>query len=150
MTVTWTILRFGELSPGTMYDMLSLRQRVFIVEQRSPYLDADGHDARAWHLLGRDEGGILIAYLRLLEPGTRFREPSIGRVLVRPGNRGRGLGKRLMQEGLFHAGRLFPGNPIRISAQTVLLKFYEDLGFRQEGKPYDEDGIEHCEMVRKP
>jgi ElaA protein len=150
MTVTWTILRFDELLPGTVYDMLSLRQRVFIVEQRSLYLDADGRDARAWHLLGRDEEGVLVAYLRLLEPGAKFREPSIGRVVVRPGSRGRGLGKRLMREGIFHAGQLFPGSRIRISAQTGLLKFYEQLGFRPEGKPYDEDGIEHCEMVREP
>ena len=35
---------FAELSGEELYELLSLRQRVFIVEQRCAYLDADGLD----------------------------------------------------------------------------------------------------------
>jgi ElaA protein len=43
--------------------------------------------------------------------------------------------------------QLFKTNSIKISAQTYLLKFYCNLGFKPIGVPYDEDGIEHVDML---
>ena len=37
---------------------------------------------------------------------------------------------------------------IKISAQTYLLKFYNDLGFKKQGNPYLEDGIPHTAMIK--
>jgi hypothetical protein len=51
-----------------LYDALALRCRVFVLEQ-GPYLDPDGLDRVAWHLLGRDASGALHAYLRVVDPG---------------------------------------------------------------------------------
>lgn len=145
----WQLKHYRELSPDELYELLVLRQRVFVVEQQCAFLDADGRDLHSWHLLGRETTGDLLGYLRIVPPGYRFAVPSIGRVVVHASHRGTGMGKTLMREGIRRCQDLFPGLPIRISAQQYLERFYLELGFRteREGDPYDEDGIPHIEMV---
>jgi ElaA protein len=147
----WHWKPFHALTLEELYQVLALRQQVFVVEQRSLYLDADGHDAQAWHLLGVAPGeGVrpLEAYLRAFAPGAKYAEASLGRVVVSPAWRGRGLGRALMREGLAWLAQHHPGAPVRLSAQLYLKRFYEELGFRGEGDVYDEDGIPHLQMVR--
>ena len=139
---------FAELSGGEMYDILSLRQRVFIVEQQCAYLDTDGLDRSSLHLCGRSERGTLTAYLRLLPSGGRFAGPSIGRVVTDPEIRHRGIGRLLMQEGLRRSSMTYPGAPLGVSAQIHLVQFYRSLGFFPSGDPYDDDGIKHISMIR--
>lgn len=147
----WEWKEFSELTLDALYAVLALRSEVFVVEQRSIYLDADGLDARCHHLLAteRSEGGpFLAAYLRVLPPGLKFEEASIGRVVVSPRARRLGLGRELTAKGIAFVEAKYPGQRIRISAQHYLLTFYEGFGFRAEGDVYDEDGIPHIEMVR--
>jgi ElaA protein len=146
MQFVW--LRFEQLGVDNLYDALQLRCRVFVLEQ-GPYLDPDGLDRHAWHLLGRDEAGVLHAYLRIVDPGHKYAEPSIGRVITSIEWRGRGAGRRLMQEGVDACGRYFPGQAVRISAQAHLADFYGALGFLRQGDEYLEDGIAHVEMLRR-
>lgn len=145
----WALRRFRELSVDELYEIMEIRQRVFVVEQRCAYQDADGRDRDAWHLLGRLPSGRLAAALRILPPGSRFAEPSIGRVLTDPEFRACGYGKALMREGVRHCRALYPGQRVRISAQAYLERFYHELGFEtdREGNPYEEDGIPHIEML---
>jgi ElaA protein len=143
----WTWARFEGLSLDDLYDALALRCRVFILEQ-GPYQDPDGLDRGAWHLLGRDAAGILQTYLRVVDPGLKFEEPSIGRVITAPGVRGSGAGRALMVEGLRRCEQVWPGRRIRISAQAHLERFYGSLGFETVGEPYGEDNIPHIEMLR--
>lgn len=128
--------------------MLALRARVFILEQ-GPYLDPDGADRLAWHLLGRNAAGELQAYLRLVDPGVKFDEPSIGRVVVDAALRGQGAGHGLVREGVAHCGRIWPGCDICISAQAHLQRFYRAHGFETEGAEYLEDDIPHVQMRRR-
>ena len=154
--VVWTWARFDALAAADVYDFLALRSEVFVVEQGCPFLDADGLDSCAWHLLGRarelasaaELAPQLLAYLRLLDPGVKYREPSIGRVITRASQRGTGLGRALMREGLARAASVWRGRAIRISAQQRLEAFYSSLGFASVGAPYVEDGIDHIEMLR--
>jgi ElaA protein len=148
-TLTWTLTKFADLSPRELYEALALRQRVFVVEQACAYLDCDGHDASALHLLGTDEGGVLVAYARLLPPGTTYREASIGRVVTDSSVRRSGAGRALMREAIGRA-RATWGGSIRIGAQRYLERFYGELGFVPDGEPYDEDGIPHVPMVLQP
>jgi ElaA protein len=151
VSVAWQWSRFAELVPGDLYALLAARGEVFVVEQRCIYLDADGIDPHAWHLLGWAESGAprsLAAYLRLIEPGRKFAEASVGRVLTTPAFRGLGVGRVLMREGLRQAATLYPGRAVRISAQRYLERFYAEFGFRVVSEPYDEDGIEHVDMRR--
>jgi ElaA protein len=147
----WQWKTFPELTLDELYRVLSLRQEVFVVEQRSIYHDTDGLDQRSHHLLGTlpgAQGPLLAAYLRVLPPGLKYPEASLGRVITAPSVRRQGLGRALMERGLAFLQERFPGAPIRISAQHYLLRFYESHGFRAEGEVYDEDGIPHIQMVR--
>jgi len=143
----WQWLRFRQLGLDDLYDALALRCQVFIVEQ-GPYQDPDGLARHAWHLLGRDDTGRLQACLRVVDPGGKFAEPSIGRVAVEGAQRGQGLGRALVVEGIARCLSAWPGQGIRISAQAHLERFYASLGFETVGAPYDEDRIPHVEMLR--
>lgn len=138
---------FYELSAEELYDLLRLRAAVFVVEQQCIYLDPDGKDSKALHLLGY-EGEELAAYTRLFAPGDYFREASIGRVAVSQEFRGRGLGREIMQASLEAVEDRFGQVPICLSAQSYLRRFYEELGFRIEGDEYLEDGIPHILMLK--
>ncbi|MCV2358901.1 GNAT family N-acetyltransferase [Paucibacter sp. TC2R-5] len=154
MAMRWTCLPLAELSPLALYQSLALRSRVFVVEQACVYLDPDGVDLLAWHLLAHDESsGELLASARLLPPlakGPSHRLPEIGRVVSSPAARGRGCGRALMQQAVLECARLWPGHTVAISAQSYLLDFYAGLGFVPTSEPYDEDGIVHIDMERPP
>ena len=147
----WQWSRFSELSPEDLYAAVQLREAVFVVEQQCPYNDADGRDPNAWHLLGwsgQQSGKDLVAYARVFEPGVRYAESSIGRVVTAPRVRGSGLGKALMAEALRRVESLAPGQAVEIAAQRRLERFYLDFGFKTVSEPYEEDGITHVDMVR--
>lgn len=148
--IVWQWSRFRELTPADLYSVVRLREEVFVVEQQCAYNDADGRDPQAWHLLGWSTGDRrdLVAYARIFEPGVRYAEPSIGRVVTAPSVRGTGLGRALMKEALRRVDILVPGRTIKIAAQRRLEKFYLELGFRTVSAPYEEDGITHVDMLR--
>ena len=147
MTLGWSWQRFEDLGVDGVYDMLALRARVFVLEQ-GPYLDPDGVDRHAWHLLGRNAAGALLAYLRVVDPAVKFDEPSIGRVVVDATIRGRGEGHALMREGVARCNAAWPRRPIRISAQEHLQRFYGRHGFEAVSSVYLEDQIAHVQMQR--
>ena len=146
--LTWNWTRFGGLSGDDVYDMLALRSRVFVLEQDCVYLDPDGLDRDAWHLLGRDAAGVLRAYLRAVDPGRKYAQPSIGRVVVDPSQRGAGLGHVLIAEALRRCEGEWPGAPNHIGAQARLQGFYGRHGYVAIGEVYLEDDIEHVDMER--
>jgi ElaA protein len=150
-SVAWQWKRFAELTPAELQVIFATRAAVFVVEQRCAFQDIDGLDPFAWHLLGwtgTDSQRILCAYLRLIEPGRKYPEPSIGRVLTTASFRGFGLGRDAMREGLARASALYPGLAVRIAAQQRLERFYADMGFRSVSAAYEEDAILHVDMVR--
>lgn len=149
MELHWTYCRYADLGVDNLYDALALRCRVFILEQ-GPYLDPDGVDRQCSHLLGRDADGALQAYLRVVDPGVKYAEASIGRVITSAQARGTGLGRRLFATGLQHCLADWPGRGVRISAQSHLERFYGSFGFERVGPDYLEDNIPHCEMLRAP
>ena len=146
--MNWRYGRFAALGVDDLYDALALRSQVFVVEQNCVFLDADGADRASGHLLGRDDAGVLHAYLRVVDPGVKFAEPSIGRVITSGAARGTGLGHQLVAEGVARCTSAWPGLPVRIGAQARLESFYACHGFMREGDNYIEDAIPHCEMVR--
>ena len=153
--IAWRFARFEELDAREVHDILQARSAVFVVEQDCVFQDVDGADPRCWHLVGRPppggEGasGPVQAYCRLVPPGLKFAEASIGRVLTTDAGRRKGLGRELMAEALRRAQLLWPGQPLRIGAQQYLERFYGEFGFTKCSEPYDEDGIMHIEMLRK-
>lgn len=146
--IIWKIKSFENLSNKELYEILKLRQEVFIVEQTCYYLDADGYDEKAVHLWA-EKAEQIVAYCRIFPQGIKYPETSIGRVLTHPEFRNLQLGKTLMKFALETIETRFDTKNCRISAQDYLLKFYSDFGFVDTGKKYLEDDIPHTEMVRR-
>jgi len=149
--VAWQWSRFRDLRPEDLYEVVRLRETVFIVEQNCAYPDADGRDPAAWHLLGwveADGARRLVAYARVFEPGVRYAEGSVGRVVTAAEVRRTGIGRTLMSEAISRLDGLAPGQAIRIAAQRYLEGFYTGFGFRAVSAPYEEDGIIHVDMLR--
>jgi ElaA protein len=146
--LTWQWTRFAGLSVDDLYDALALRSLIFVVEQDCVYMDADGIDRHAWHLLGRDSRGELLAYCRLVDIGHKYDVPSMGRVVVHPSQRGTGLGHGLVAEALRRADATWPGARNYISAQAHLQAFYGSHGYVPMGETYLEDDIPHIAMER--
>lgn len=160
MNLAWEWHHYSELSVNDLHDLLTVRQAVFIVEQRSIYLDADDFDEHAHHFLVRhvfDANGAgqakaikpIVAYARLIPPEIKAQEVVLGRLLVAKNHRGEGLGLKLVERCLDKCTALFPLCNIRLSAQCHLVGFYAKLGFDKIGKPYDDGGIEHIDMIFK-
>jgi ElaA protein len=145
----WDFKSFDALSNHELYELLRLRNEVFIVEQNCIFPDLDGKDQKCHHLLG-SENGVLMAYARIVPPGISYEYPSIGRVLVSPLGRGKMFGVELMKMSVASLEEIYGKSTIRIGAQLYLKKFYGSFQFEQSGEIYVEDGIEHIEMTRLP
>jgi ElaA protein len=148
MNLTHRVKAFQELTVDELYALLKLRSEVFVVEQNCVFLDQDDKDQKCHHLL-LYSGDELVGYSRLVPAGLSYSEMAIGRVITSLSARGKGLGKVVMELSIDYCHKLFGVGDIRLGAQTYALGFYASLGFIADGEVYDEDGIEHIEMVRK-
>ena len=161
--LNWQFARFDDLTPRDWYAASAARLDVFVMEQNCPFQDLDGVDFHSWHLFGwhvsdavaNDVGDAvadgkreLAAYCRLVDPGVKFPQPSIGRVITTLKYRLGGFGKQLMREACTRHDHLYPDSPNRIGAQARLEKFYQSFGFVTDSDIYIEDGIPHLEMQR--
>lgn len=145
--LNWVLKSFSDLTTTELYTILQLRSEVFVVEQRCIYQDIDNKDQSCHHLMGLDQTGKLIAYARIVPPGISFNEASIGRVLTSFDVRRKQYGIELLKISIEQTRKLYPNHSIRIGAQTYLIRFYNSFGFIEQGESYDEDGIEHIEML---
>ena len=148
MNLKHYVKSFQDLNVNELYELLKLRSEVFVVEQNCVFLDQDDKDQKCYHLMLFLEDQ-LIGYSRLVPPGLSYPEMAIGRVVSAPSVRGKGMGRIVMEVSIQNCEKLFGQGNIRIGAQTYALGFYSSLGFVPDGEVYDEDGIEHIEMVRK-
>lgn len=145
--MTWTYYSsFDELTPDHLYEILKLRQDIFIIEQNCIYDDIDGLDKESEHLLLHNTSDCLIGYLRIVPPQIKFDEYSLGRIAIKSDNRGKGLGKMIVEKGI-EAVQASGARDIRIEAQAHLVNFYENVGFRSISAAYDIDGIPHLQMI---
>jgi len=149
--IDWKCVAFNDMTPHDLYAAMQLRQTVFIVEQNCVYMDADGLDHRAEHIMGwvnLNNWPRLIAYARIFPPRVKYAESSIGRVVTHPEFRRGGAGKALMEQAMKGIGEAGWGSEIRIAAQMYLERFYEGFGFKRVTEPYTEDDIWHVDMRR--
>ena len=135
----------SELAPIELVEIFEARTSVFVVEQTCAYQEVDRTDFDGLHVRVI-ENHQLVAYARiyLSQDGVHF-----GRVLVVSDERGKGLGRTLI-EGLLEAiQERFPGQPVHIQAQSYLTSFYASFGFEAVSDEYLEDGIPHIDMVKQ-
>ena len=142
-----TIKKFEALTANELYTILRLRSEVFVVEQDCVYQDLDDKDKKALHVIGW-YGNTIVAYTRIFDVKLYFNEASIGRVVVEQKHRSKGFGTDIMNASIDAIKKHYNQAQIKISAQTYLIKFYNKLGFKEQGKPYLEDGIPHTAMIK--
>lgn len=146
-TIEINCLSFDELDIHLLYNIMKIRQEIFIVEQDCPYLDADGVDINSHHIT-LHSSKKLIAYTRIVPPGISYDEySSIGRVVTDPKYRINGIGTKLMNYSIEKTKALYPIHKIKISSQVYIKQFYANLGFKVVGEEYLEDDIPHIGMV---
>lgn len=136
---------FEEMEVLQLYDMLALREAIFVVEQTCIYQELDGLDKIAQHLLVV-QGDSVVACLRVLPPGDQETRVRIGRVAVSPHWRKRGIARMMVKMAVERARQVYPSCGVFLDAQTYLQGFYETLGFRACGDEFLEDGIPHIPM----
>jgi ElaA protein len=139
---------FNALKTVELYALLKLRTDVFVVEQQCAYPELDDFDQLARHIFLVNESAQLVAYARVLPPGTVYTEASIGRICVVKDKRGKQYGKQVFEEALKEAERLFPSKTLKLQAQTYLEKFYQSFGFKTVSEPYPDFGIPHVDMLK--
>jgi len=140
---------YEELLTDELYDILTLRQEVFIVEQDCPYLDNDGLDKSSLHIIGTQNEKV-VAYARILPKSIQYKDyTAIGRVVTSKSIRGQKIGQKLFDYALKTCLDLYPEYQIKLSSQVYIKKFYADFGFEEIGDAYLEDDIPHIAMVYK-
>jgi ElaA protein len=138
--------RVADIDPITLYRLLWLRVRVFVVEQEAAYPELDGRDLEPdAELMWIAEGDDMLATLRVLADDGAMR---IGRVATAAAARGRGLAAELMRAAVAYCDDVAPGAPIVLDAQAQLEGWYARFGFVVSGEPFAEDGIPHLPMRR--
>ena len=147
---SWSTHEFGQLTTDELYEIVQLRQEVFIVEQQCCYVDLDGEDQRAIHMLARGIDGTLAGYQRIFLPGVLGDEAILGRIIVAATARGMGLGKLIVRRGIDFVRERAPNAIIRIAAQAHLQQFYAQSGFTTISEAYPVDGIPHLDMILRP
>ena len=158
--ICWATKHFTELNLDELYAILKLRSQIFIVEQGFRFLEIDGKDQLAYHVMawrtsesdleGKNAQRELLATSRLFAKDLCYEGyQGIGRVACSENSRGKGIGKRLMELSVNECKRVFgEREDIKINAQHRLKSFYELTGFRQVGEIYQINGVDHIAMIR--
>lgn len=132
-------IRFGDWSVLGA-DAKTIRFEVFVKEQKVPAaLEMDHMDAVCLHAIAYDGAGAPIGTGRLLPDGH------IGRMAVRKGARGSGVGGALLRTLMAQAKARGDGQVV-LSSQTHAAPFYQRHGFTMEGDEFFEAGIAHINM----
>ena len=144
--IQWIWKEFQALTVLELYELLQLRQQIFILEQTCLYPDIDGEDFFHHHLLAYSDKK-LAGYLRVIPPKYHVKNlVAIGRVVVNSAFRGQGIARKMMLQGIDFCHKNYPNFNIHVSAQQYLEGFYQSLGFKTCSDMYLEDDIPHVAM----
>mgnify|MGYP001025249054 FL=1 len=146
----YQINSFEELDTQTLYEILSHRFEVFVLEQRCIYHDFDPFDKTALHMTAWDDAGNLVGYVRLLPAELHYdgyEENSFGRLSVKASARHQGVGGELVRRACAWLTSHENCPAVRISAMAYLEKFYTDLEFVRQSDVFDKEGVPHVTML---
>jgi len=130
---------------GLFSEVRAIRQTVFVEEQGvDSSLEYDEFEEEALHYLLKYENTYVgVARRRLTPYGVKLE-----RFAILEAYRGRGMGKKLVEEVLKDID-VFNTN-IYLHAQIQVVDFYAHLHFVKEGELFEEAGISHYKMRFKP
>ena len=134
---------FNELSTIELYEILKARSQIFVVEQKCIYQDLDDIDYKSLHIFYEKEKKVM-AYLRVFSKEKNFDVVQMGRVLSI--EHGKGLGGKILKEGIKIIKEKINPKKIYIEAQCYAIGFYDREGFKVCSDEFLEDGIPHVKM----
>jgi len=144
----WRWYGLDDMKPALLYDLLALREAIFVVEQSCIYHELDGLDKTARHLLLTQKEEV-VACLRVLPPAVNGGNVRIGRVAVCLRWRKRGLARTMLENAIEKIRQRHPSSGIYLDAQTYLQPFYSSIGFQVCGEEFLDEGIAHIPMKMK-
>lgn len=144
----WKIKDFKHLSVEELYNILELRNKVFIVEEEYLYQDLDEKDINAFHLYCINENKIIVV-LRILKKETSYSGIYIGRVAVDEEYRRLGLGKKAVEKAIKFIQYKYGKELVKVSVQVHVREFYKALGFKEVSDTYLEEDIPHIKMIKQ-
>jgi len=131
----------------TLNDALTVRREVFVEEQGVPeHRELDGRDREATHFVAYDDG-TPVGAARLREYETAVGK--VERVAVLEPRRGEGLGRDLMDE-VESVAETEGYDELLLHAQVPVVAFYERLGYEVTSGAFEDAGIPHREMRKRP
>ncbi|MBP2025540.1 GNAT family N-acetyltransferase [Peptoniphilus stercorisuis] len=133
---------YNELTKDELYNILRLRNQIFIVEQKCYYEDIDNLDKDSIHIFKKENDNI-ISYLRIFKEDGNYH---MGRVLVKEENRKNGLSRKLLKYAIEYIFNELKEEKIIIEAQDYLKEFYKSMGFVEKSEVYLLDNIPHLIM----
>ena len=105
-------------------------------------IEFDGKDTEAKHvLLFSNETPIGCARIRF--PNNKAK---LERIAILKRYRGKGYGKVIMEYMMAYCKRRGV-HTIYFNSQYYLVSFYEQFGFKAQGRPFQEAGIKHIKMT---
>ena len=134
---------FNELSTIELYEILKARSQIFVIEQKCIYQDIDDIDYKSIHIFYQQDNKV-IAYLRIFPKEENWDIVQIGRVLSI--EHGKGLGGKILKEGIKYIKEKINTKKIYIEAQCYAVGFYKREGFKICSEEFLEDGILHVKM----
>ncbi len=147
--MTMFIKSFKGLSNEELYQIMQLREKIFLFEQECSEEDLDGKDTKAFHIFLKRENRV-VAYGRFFKPGDKYENALFfGRFAVAKEHRGQGLAQEIFQGFLEYAAEYYPGADIILSAQYYIRDFYKKYGFESVGEVYEEAGIDHIKLIKQ-
>lgn len=132
-------------TPEDMDGARKLRYKVFVSEQSvPPEEETDEYDDAAFH-------AVALKGVRIVGTGRMHSLPSgeikIGRMAIEAELRGQGIGGLVL--GVLEEQAIRDGAvEVMLNAQSYVCGFYERHGYRVDGAPFLEVGIEHVRMVK--
>lgn len=150
------IKNFNELTNLELYNIIRIREEIFVLEQNCVYVDCDQLDPFCDFLYVIEEmedcdnydSNFIIGTLRIMPPGVKFDRLTIGRVVVAQKARRQGLANKMMNKAIQYIEDKYGRVEIELSAQYFARSLYEKSGFQVVSDIYLEDGIDHVRMIR--
>lgn len=141
------IKHFDELTTRELYEILKTRFEIFVTEQECIYQDLDDKDQDAIHVFCWNDEGRVAGCLRVFMKDAEKGIVQIGRVVTL--EHGKGLGGKLLREGVKVATKSFNAIKIYLEAQVYAIGYYAKEGFEVVSDAFMEDGIPHVKMEKR-
>ncbi|OPC84405.1 hypothetical protein B4N89_28865 [Embleya scabrispora] len=145
MDVSYFYGTAGEIDAASLYRLLALRSRVFVVARRQPWLDPDGRDiepgtAHLW----AEADGVVVSTLRLTEEGDGLLR--MGRVCTLLSHRRQGHATVLVRHALVLAGP----RPVIADVYARSADWFTRRGFEPRGGRTVVEGEAHTSIQHVP